>query len=72
MIRLVTICLFCWALFFTYNAQAHDTGKVVSDETKRLIHQMSIKVNLATLRGPPGCALAPNDHQNGTKVVPKR
>ncbi len=29
MIRVVTICVFCWALFFTYNAQAHDTGKVV-------------------------------------------
>ena len=45
MIRLVTICVFCWALFFTYNAQAHDTGKVVSDETKRLIHEMSIKIH---------------------------
>ena len=53
MIRLVTICVFCWALFFTYNSQAHDTGKVVSDETKRLIHQMSINITHEIFRNLP-------------------
>ena len=53
MIKLIIASIFCWALFFTYNAQAHDTGKVVSDETKRLIHEMSINITHEIFRNLP-------------------
>ena len=39
--KLVIVCLFCWALFFTYGVKAHETGEVVKDETARLIHQLT-------------------------------
>ena len=42
--KLVITCIFFWCLFFTYNARGHDTGEVLSDETKRLIHQLTINV----------------------------
>ena len=45
--KLVITCIFFWCLFFTYNARGHDTGEVLSDETKRLIHQLTIFVLFA-------------------------
>ena len=42
--KLVITCIFFWCLFFTYNARGHDTGEVLSDETKRLIHQLTISI----------------------------
>ena len=32
-------------------------------------HPKSLKINVGTFKDPPECTLAPNDHQNGAKVV---
>ena len=56
MIKLVIVSIFCWALFFTYNAQAHDTGKVVVsyvDNTERLLHQLTINITDEIFRNLP-------------------
>ena len=56
MIKLLTICVFCWALFFTYNAQAHDTGKFTvsyTDNTERLLHQLTINITDELFRHLP-------------------
>ena len=33
--------------------------------------QKSMKIDVGTFKGTPECTLAPNDHQNGAKVVPQ-
>jgi len=56
MIKLIIASIFCWALFFTYNAQAHDTGKVVVsyvDNTERLLHQLTINITDEIFRNLP-------------------
>ena len=30
-----------------------------------------MKINVGTFEGPPECTIAPNNHQNGAKVVPQ-
>ena len=32
-------------------------------------HKKSMKIGVGTFKGPPECTIAPNDHQNGAKVV---
>ena len=42
--------------FFTYNAQAHDTGKVTvsyTDNTERLLHQLTINITDELFRHLP-------------------
>jgi len=51
--KLVFVSLFCWAAFFSYNAKAHETGKVLDDETARLIHQMTINITNEVFRNLP-------------------
>ena len=51
--KLVFVSLFCWAAFFSYNAKAHETGKVLDDETAKIIHQMTINITNEVFKDIP-------------------
>jgi hypothetical protein len=47
------LIIFIFFAFAHQQAKGHDTGQVISDETKRLIHQMSINVTHGIFRNIP-------------------